>query len=557
MLRNLYIENIAVIQKADIDFSNGLTVLSGETGAGKSMIIDALNAILGNRISRELIRTGQTKACVAATFEELSPVVLALCEEFGFEPEAGQLLLRREIYADGRNQCRICGKPATLSNLKALGEQLVSIYGQHDGQHLMNEQLHIEYLDTFGGLDKPLTHYLEHYEALLQLNRRMKALSMSSAEKERRRAALPGRIEELRKADVKPGEQEELLSLRRQMQNGEKIAEGLAEASSFLDGDEQSRGAAELLTQAAKALTRSARYSAAAEALESRMRELSLLANDLSGDLADQLSQLDYSPEKLEQIERRLDQIAKLCVKYSVEADKLAEYLAAMEEELATLDNLDDSLDELKAQYGEMRAALFAEAGQLHTLRCTAAEALAEEIERELHDLDLKNARFRAEVEDLRSESQARFTKKGTDSVRFLLSANAGEDLKPLTKVASGGELSRIMLAMKTVLSAGETGLSAVFDEVDTGVSGRAAQRVAEKLQAMAENRQVLCITHLPQIAAAANHHLLIVKNEHEGRTFTEVIPLDKEGRKREIARIIGGAVITEKTLASAEEMLK
>ena len=557
MLRNLYIENIAVIQKADIDFSSGLTVLSGETGAGKSIIIDALSAILGGRVSRELIRTGQTKACVAASFTDLAPAVTALCTELGFEPEEGQLLMRREIYADGRNNCRINGRPASLSNLKALGELLVSIYGQHDGQHLMNEQLHMDYLDAFGDMEQALDDYLTQYEELLQLNRRMKALNMSAAEKERRRTALPGRIEELKKANIKPGEQDELLSLRLQMQNAEKIAEGFAEASVLLDGGENSEGAADRLAQAVKALARGARYSAAAEQLEKRMRELSLLAADLSGDLADELSRLDYSPEKLEQTERRLDQISKLCVKYGVPADELEEHLASLEAELAALDNLDDSLDELKAQYAEKRAELYEEAGQLHALRLQAGERLAKQIEKELRDLDLKNARFRVEVEDLRQENQARFTKKGTDNVRFLLSANAGEDLKPLAKVASGGELSRIMLAMKTVLSAGEQGMSAVFDEVDAGVSGRAAQRVAEKLQTMAKVRQVLCITHLPQIAAVADGHLLIAKTEREGRTFTEVTPLDREGRKREIARIIGGAVITEKTLASAEEMLK
>ena len=557
MLRNLYIENIAVIQQADIDFSIGLTVLSGETGAGKSIIIDALSAILGGRVSRDLIRTGQSKACVAGTFADLPEQVLELAREQGFEPEEGQLLIRREMFADGRNQCRINGRPASLSNLKALGEKLVSIYGQHDGQHLLNEQLHLDYLDVFADLGQPLEDYLRQYEALLQLNRRMKALSMSTAEKERRRAALPGRIEELKKANVKPGEQDELLSLRLRLQNGEKITEGLAEAAVCLDGGEQSEGAAGLLAQAAKSLSRGARYSAAAEQLETKMRELALLAADLSGELADELSRMEFSPEKLEQTERRLDQIAKLCVKYAVPADGLEEHLASLEQELDALDNLDDNLDELKAQYAEMRAALYEQAGALHDLRCQAAERLSQAIERELHDLDLKNARFRAEVEDLRTENQARFTKKGTDNVRFLLSANAGEDLKPLSKVASGGELSRIMLAMKTVLSAGEQGMAAVFDEVDAGVSGRAAQRVAEKLQAMAKTRQVLCITHLPQIAAVADGHLLIAKTEREGRTFTKVTPLDREGRKREIARIIGGAVITETTLASAEEMLK
>ena len=557
MLCNLFIENIAVIQQADIEFSGGLTVLSGETGAGKSMIIDALGAILGGRTSRELIRTGQNKACVAATFTQLSDDVLALLTEMGFEAEEGQLLVRRELYADGRNQCRINGKPASLSNLKALGERLVSIYGQHDGQHLMNEQLHMDYLDQFGGLEQPISHYLTNYEALLQLNRKMKALSMSTAEKERRRSMLPARIEELKKANVQQGEQDELLALRQELQNGEKIAQGLADAAMFLDGTDGMESIADRLAQAVKALGRGSRYSAAAGELEKRLREISLLTADLSGDLADELTRLNYAPERLEETERRLDQISKLCVKYSLPADQLEEHLTALEEELDTLDHLDDSLDELKAEYAAMRAALYHEAGELHRLRCKAAEQMAGQIEKELHDLDLRNARFCAEVEDLRTETQARFTKKGTDTVRFLLSANAGEDLKPLAKVASGGELSRIMLAMKTVLSAGEQGMSAVFDEVDVGVSGRAAQRVAEKLQALSKSRQVLCITHLPQIAAAADHHLLIAKTEREGRTFTEVTTLDRDGRKREIARIIGGAVITEKTLANAEEMLK
>jgi DNA repair protein RecN (Recombination protein N) len=380
---------------------------------------------------------------------------------------------------------------------------------------------------------------------------------MSTAEKERRRSLLPARIEELKKAKVRPGEQEELLALRQELQNGEKIAQGMADAAVLLDGSDGMESVPDRLAQAVKALSRGARYSAAADELEKRMRELSLLAADLSGDLADELTRLQYSPEKLEETERRLDQISKLCIKYSLQADQLEEHLAALEEELDTLDHLDDSLDELKGEYAAMRAALYEEAGSLHGLRCKAAEQMAVRIEQELRDLDLKNARFCADVEDLRTETQTRFTKKGTDAVRFLLSANAGEDLKPLAKVASGGELSRIMLAMKTVLSAGEQGMSAVFDEVDAGVSGRAAQRVAEKLQALSQHRQVLCITHLPQIAAVADQHLLIAKSEREGRTFTEVTPLDREGRKREIARIIGGAVITEKTLACAEEMLK
>lgn len=556
MLRELFIENIAVIQQVDIGFSDGLVVLSGETGAGKSIIIDALGAILGGRVSRELIRTGSQRACVSAVFADLAPQVVQLCAQLGFEPEEGQLLLRREIYADGRNHCRINGRPASLSNLRELGERLVSIYGQHDGQHLLNEQLHLDYLDAFGELEGPLDAYLQHYEAVLQLNRRMKALRMSAAEKEYRRGLLPEQIRELRAADVRPGEQDELLSLRQRLRNSEKIVRGLAEAAVLLDGSEQESGVAQRLAEAAKSLNAGARYSAPAEALEKRARELSVLAEELSAELADVLAGQEYSAEKLEEAETRLERISRLCIKYAVSADELEEHLASLEQELEALSDLDDDLGGLKARYAEEREKLYCEAGELHGMRCRAADALSNAIEQELRELDLKNARFRAEVEDLRQEKQTRFTKKGTDSVRFLLSANTGEELRPLAKVASGGELSRIMLAMKTVLSAGEQGMSAVFDEVDAGVSGRAAQKVAEKLQAMAKTRQVLCITHLPQIAAVADQHLLIAKTEREGRTFTQVTPLDREGRKREIARIIGGAVITETTLASAEEML-
>lgn len=556
MLRELVIENIAVIQRAELRFEPGFSVLSGETGAGKSIIIDALSAILGGRVSRELIRTGESRACVSAVFEGISPEAEQVLREQDI-PLEETLVLRREMEQDGRNSCRINGRPANLSLLKALGEHLINIYGQHDGQHLLNEQLHIGYLDRFGGLEPALAQYHEKYEALLQLNRRLRTLSMSAAEQERRRQTLPEEIGRLAEAHVLPGEQEELLSRRTALQSSGKIAAGLAEACALLDGQEGQEGACALLEQARKALRGSAKYSAEAEALEKRLQELAVLAQELSGDLADALSRQDYSPEMLEETEQRLELISRLCLRFGVPADELAAHQAALEEELASLADLDGDLDGLKARYGEKRQALYEEAGRLHALRCAAAEELSHQVEEQLRELDLKNARFRAEVEDLRSDTQTRFTKRGTDSVRFLLSANAGEDLKPLAKVASGGELSRIMLALKTVLSAGEQQVTAIFDEVDTGVSGRAASRVGEKLYAIGRQRQVLCVTHLPQISCLADWQYHVSKRSEQGRTFTAVRLLDEAGRAEEIARMNAGLHVTQATLEGARELLR
>lgn len=556
MLRELVIENIAVIQRAELRFEPGFSVLSGETGAGKSIIIDALSAILGGRVSRELIRTGESRACVSAVFEGISPEAEQVLREQDI-PLEETLVLRREMEQDGRNSCRINGRPANLSLLKALGEHLINIYGQHDGQHLLNEQLHIGYLDRFGGLEPALAQYHEKYEALLQLNRRLRTLSMSAAEQERRRQTLPDEIGRLAETHILPGEQEELLSRRTALQSSGKIAAGLAEACALLDGQEGQEGACALLEQARKALRGSAKYSAEAEALEKRLQELAVLAQELSGDLADALSRQDYSPEMLEETEQRLELISRLCLRFGVPADELAAHQAALEEELASLADLDGDLDGLKARYGEKRQALYEETGRLHALRCAAAEELSHQVEEQLRELDLKNARFRAEVEDLRSDTQTRFTKRGTDSVRFLLSANAGEDLKPLAKVASGGELSRIMLAFKSALADRDALPTIIYDEIDTGVSGLAAGRIGQLLHQTAKGHQVLCITHTPQVAAFADNQLLIQKNVRNDRTFTEIHTLDMDGRVEVLARMISGDKVSELSLASARELIE
>lgn len=556
MLKSLLIENIAVIEQAEIAFDPGFSVLTGETGAGKSIIIDSLGAILGGRVSRELIRTGAGHACVTALFEDLPAPALTCADGMGFASTEGQVLLRREMYPDGRNICRINGAPATLSMLRELGRLLVAIHGQHDGQHLLNDQLHIDYLDAFGSAEQELDTYYREYEALLRLNRRLKALSLSAEEQTRRRRELPAQIERLKEAAVHPGEEEDLTALRAQLLSGEQLFLGLSAALAQLDGDENQNGAESQLSLAEQALTGAAKLGSEYEVLAKRMTELRVLATELSSDLAGALSRLEFSRERMDETERRLDLISRLSSRFGVSADELEEFQSSLENELAALETLDDGMDSLKALYAAQREKVWELAGKLHEHRQAAADVLAERISAELRELDMPAARFCAQVEDLRCGNQAHFSKKGTDSVRFLLSTNLGEDLKPLSHVASGGELSRVMLALKNVLSAQEQGITAVFDEIDAGVSGRAATRVGEKLYAIAGTRQVLCVTHLPQIASLADRQYHISKHSRDGRTYTEIRLLDEEGRAEELARLTAGLHMTEATLESARALL-
>ncbi len=557
MLKTLYIENIAVIERAEINFQEGFHVLSGETGAGKSIIIDAIHALSGGRVSRDLIRTGQTRASVTALFVNLSRQAECVAEELGFPSEDGSLLLRRELFADGRNTCKVNGLPATLSVLKALSEVLVRIHGQHDGQHLLNEQLHIDYLDAFGMQQADIEAYQGEYDKLLGLNRRLRNLSMSTAEKERRRETLPVEIERLAAAAVRPGEEDELMALRAQLRSRSNVAQALQDALSYLDDGEGNLGAATLLSMAGKCFSAGEKYSESLENMSSKAKELSILAKDLSEEAAVLFADLGYSEQQLEETESRLDLIASLVRRYKVPADELEAYLADLAQELDELNHLDDRREELENLYARQRQKVFDLSADLHKKRVQAAEEISARIQQELADLDLPKARFVVEVQDLKTASQTKFTRKGTDNVRFLLSANAGEEVKPLNKVASGGELSRIMLAMKHVLSAGEEGITMIFDEIDTGVSGRAANQVGRKLYAIAAGRQVLCITHLPQIAALADHQYYIQKFSEKGRTFTRVTYLDNVGRAEELARLTAGEHRSETILESARELLR
>lgn len=557
MLSRLQIENIAVIEHADIEFSAGFSVLSGETGAGKSIIIDALNAVLGSRMSRDLIRTGQTRASVCAFFSELPEAALHKAAELGVPAEDGCLVIKREMTSDGKNLCRVNGQPATLSMLRELGSFLVNIHGQHDGQHLLDEQFHIEYLDAFAGFQELLESYQARYDELLHLNRRIRSLSLSAAEKQRRAAELEEQILELSAAQIRRGEQDDLLSRRTELVHAEKLVQALSGAGFIFEGSEDEPGVSDKLAEAEKLLRSAEKYSPALSAAAERAAELSVLACDLSSELSSLLSSMAFTPGELEGIEQRLELFSRLERKYGLAPDQLSELLPSLNQELDSLQQADESLDELKSAYAEKRNVVYELALQLNAARSEAANALCAQMESQLAQMDMPSARFGVEIDCSLNHGQTRFSRRGCDTVRFLLSANSGEALKPLSKVASGGELSRIMLALRNVLSQGDAGVTAVFDEVDAGVSGRAASKVGEKLFCISASRQVLCVTHLPQIAALADHQFAISKESRGGKTYTSVEPLDKEGRIRELTRLTAGSSITDAALVNAGEMLR
>ena len=548
MLNLLHIENIAVIEQADIQFGCGFNVLTGETGAGKSIVIDAISAILGERAYRDVIRTGSSKAYVSAIFSGIPQ--LAWFEENRVEYDCQELLIQREIFADGKNACRVNGRPVTVAILKKLGTQLINIHGQHDSQQLFDEANHLVYLDLFARNHTERLDYEEKYEQVEAVRREIKRLSMDESEKLRRVEALQFQIQEIERAELQSGEDEMLETRRKILQNSEKLMDGLANAVSALYGDEERDGAAGLISEAQHALSRITRYDDDLAALHERLSELAYSVQDVAEELRDRMESLSYSGDELEQIESRLDVIHRLRRKYGNDVDSILAYLEHARQELDEIEFASDRIDQLTKQLKALEDAAETAGIALRKTRQLAAKNLQQRLSVELAALDMPRAQFVCQFEDQPMAAN------GIDNVRFLMTANIGEALKPMSKVASGGELARIMLAIKNVLAEQDQVGTLIFDEVDAGVSGRAAQKVAEKLRAVSRGKQVLCVTHLPQIAAAANNHLLIAKSERDGRTYTQVTTLDREGRKREIARIIGGAEITEITLQSAEEML-
>ena len=547
MLSLLHIENIAVIECADISFDAGFNVLTGETGAGKSIVIDAISAILGERAYRDMIRTGTQKASVRAVFTDVPRFSWFEENAVEYDPET---IIQREIYLDGKNVCRVNGTLVTVSILRKLGIQLINIHGQHDSASLFDENNHLLYLDSFGNTQELMDVYTEKYAAVSELRRQIQRMTMDEGEKLRRMETLRYQIEEIEKAQLETGEDESLEERRKILQNAEKLADGINTAAECLYGGDDTDGAASLLADAERELARLSRYTDAFEALHEKVADLMYQVQDAAEEVRNARDDLSYSDRELDEIEGRLDVIHRLRRKYGATCADILEYLERAKRELDEIEFADDHLERLKRKCDKAEKEAWDAAKDLRKSRQKAAKALAERILEELAQLDMPRVQFSCEFTELE------LTANGADAVEFYMSANAGEALKPLSKVASGGELARIMLAMKNVLAEQDQVNTLIFDEVDTGVSGRAAQKVAEKLRSVAKTKQVLCVTHLPQLAALANTHLLIAKEERSGRTYTTVTPLELEGRKRELARIIGGANITETTLRSAEEML-
>ena len=548
MLSLLHIENIAVIECADISFDQGFNVLTGETGAGKSIVIDAISAILGERAYRDMIRTGTNKASVRAVFSAVPK--LTWFEENGVEYD-DETVIQREIYLDGKNVCRVNGSLVSVSILRKLGIQLINIHGQHDSASLFDEDNHLSFLDSFADNEALRNAYTEKYEAVARLRREIDRMSMDEGEKLRRMETLKYQIAEIEKADLEAGEDEALEDRRKLLQNAEKLSNGMDEAVECLYGGDDSDGAAGLLAQAEYALSRLSRFTEAFAALHEKVNDLKYQVQDIAEEVRDARDDLSYSADELEEIESRLDVIHKLRRKYGVTCADILSYLENAKKELDEIEFADDHLERLKKKLKAAEREAWDAAHALRENRKVTAVSMSSRILTELAQLDMPRVQFSCEF------TETELTPRGADTVAFYMSANAGEALKPMSKVASGGELARIMLAMKNVLAEKDQVNTLIFDEVDTGVSGRAAQKVAEKLRSVAQHKQVLCVTHLPQLAALANTHLLIAKSEREGRTYTSVTPLDIEGRKRELARIIGGTNITETTLKSAEEMLR
>ena len=538
MLSLLHIENIAVIESADIQFDKGFNALTGETGAGKSIVVDAIGAIIGERTSRDLIRTGARSALVNAVFTGLPP--LAWFQENGGGPdEDGNLLIQREIQPDGKNVCRLNGRLITVAQLRQLGRQLLNIHGQHDGQQLLDERCHLEYLDGFGETGSLQEEYRAAFGRFAVLRREIAALQMDEAEKARRIDSLEFQIAELERAGLKAGEEEALTERRNLLRNA---------------GDEEREGAAGLIGAAESSLHAAARLSGQVAELVDRLTELRCSADDLAEQVRDLRDGFDFEPGELDELESRLDVIYRLKKKYGDSVEDMLDYLERCRKELDEIQFSSDTIARLERDLGKAMEEVRRRGEALSQARREAAKALEERIQTELAQLDMPKVRFQVEFRPKAGEYAMDET--GLDEVQFLMSANVGEDLKPIQKIASGGELARIMLALKNVLAENDHVGSLVFDEVDTGVSGRAAQKVAEKLAGVARTKQVLCVTHLPQLAAMADVHFSVEKGERKGRTFTEVERLSRERRMEELARLTSGERITGATLAAAGELL-
>lgn len=551
MLSQLYIENIAVIEKAQIEFDNGFNVLTGETGAGKSILIDSINAVLGGRTPRDLIRTGAPFARVTAVFDSLTEETNAKLEGLGYSAEDdGTLMVQREI-RDTKSPCRINGRPATVSILKELAPTLVNIHGQHESYDLLSPNLHIKYIDSMGIPDGLKSSYIDAFDNMKRAKKEYESLNMDEEQKARQIDLLGYQIKELEDADLQPGEEDELNREKTMFGNSEKITRSILSAKEALNGDDEAEGAASAVTLAAENIEEAAKYMPQLAQLAERLKNISYDLEDCGEELRECDSELEYDPRKLDEIEARLDTIYRLGLKYGGSTENMLKYLEKIKGRLEKIQLSSEASAKAKDEYDRYKALAQNLAGQISQWRSKAAKIFAGRVKEELEFLEMPNVKFEI------TRQECPLYPLGCDKIEFLISTNAGEPAKPIAKIASGGELSRIMLAIKTVLAGRDNVGTLIFDEVDTGVSGSAAQKIGLKLREVSKNRQVICVTHLAQIAALADEQYLISKCVKRGKTYTKVDRLDYEGRKHELARIMGGTEITQLTLQNAAEMLK
>ena len=551
MLHNLKIENVAIIESADIVFENGLNIMTGETGAGKSIIIDSINAVLGERTSRELVRTGCNKASVSAVFKVENKRVSSVLDDLGIEQESdGMLLISRSISTDGKNICRVNGMPVTVGMLKTLGRELINIHGQHDSQRLLDPESHYVFIDELAGNVGLLAEYRSKYNELVALRRKISSLVTDDEEKNRRIELLSYQINEIENAQLTIGEMDELRSTKVFYRNLEKIISAVNEAYMYLSGGDEAAGALQAVKMAAARLDTVSEFSKSIAENGRLMHDVSYQLEDMEDRLRSVLDELEYDPEYISQVEARLDYLNKLSRKYGADEEAMLAFCDKCKQEKSEIEFSDATLDELKSSEKELFEQVKSFAAELTACRKKTSIDFSEKVCSELSFLDMPGVLFEVLV------NEVELNENGADSIEFLISPNAGENPKPLAKIASGGELSRIMLAIKNVLSDKDGIETLIFDEIDTGVSGRAAVKLGKKLKEVSKGRQVLCVTHLAQIACQADNHFEISKSSHDGKTFTTVTPLDRDGRIYELARIIGGENVTQTQLDMAEEML-
>lgn len=547
MLTSLKIENVAVIESAAIEFGCGLNVLTGETGAGKSIVIDSINAVLGERTSRELIRTGADSAKVYAVFEDIDDGVKAVLDENGIDCDDGVLIINRAISRDGRNVCRANGFPVTVSMLKNLGRMLIDIHGQHDNQALLSPDRHVGFIDSYACAEKLLDEYRAAYTELCGIRNALRSLNTNEQEKAQRIDLLTYQIDELEKAEITVGEWDELNEKKNLYNNSQRVIDNLNSAYELLKCD---NGGIDCIASAASELERAGAYMESVSETAQKVADIRYELEDAAEIIRDSLSELDFDESELNEIEERLDLLYRLSRKYGQTEEEMLRFLQKARDELESISFSEEKQKKLIEEEKKAHEKADSLAAELTELRIEAGRRMSEAICSELEFLDMPNVRFEV------SRKEIPLSENGRDEIEFLISANAGEEPKPLARIASGGELSRIMLAIKNVLADSDNVGTMIFDEIDTGVSGRAAQKIAMKLRQVSGGRQVICVTHLAQIAAQGDVHLYISKSVRDGKTYTEIRPLLSDDRTDEIARIMGGIEITELQRQSAKEML-